>query len=199
MSKDQTSRRPRRSDAAANEARILAAALALLADGTDPSMAEVSAAAGVSRQTVYSHYPSRKALIAAVRSHLTAASSAALAGDLPAEPVAGLHAWLSRAWQLIDAYPALLNPVLFAAADDQGDVVVEHEPVIGGLRRVLAVADADRVLADDASPDWLVAAVIALGHAAGQEVAAGRLGAAEAGAAFRSGALRLCVAPQHLP
>lgn len=38
---------------------------------------------------------------------------------------------------------------------------------------------------------WYVAAIIALGHAAGQEVTAGRMTAAQAGAAFRESALRV--------
>ncbi len=64
---------------------------------------------------------------------------------------------------------------------------------MGGLRRLLTRAGEDDLLPDGSSPDWLVAAVIALGHAAGLEVAAGRMSATEAGAGFRSGALRLCL------
>jgi hypothetical protein len=45
---------------------------------------------------------------------------------------------------------------------------------------------------DKSSPEsWAIAAVIALGHAAGQEVAAGRMRRDEAGAAYRDGVMRL--------
>jgi hypothetical protein len=39
---------------------------------------------------------------------------------------------------------------------------------------------------------WYLAAIVGLGHAAGQEVIAGRMTAAEAGAAFRGSVLRVC-------
>jgi hypothetical protein len=39
--------------------------------------------------------------------------------------------------------------------------------------------------------DWLVAATIGLGHAAGQEASAGRMSVTAAGAAFRDSVLRI--------
>lgn len=186
--------RTQRSDAAANVERVRAAALDLLGGGADPSMAEVAARAGVSRQTVYSHFPTRQALYDALVDGLIEATARTMGTDLPPDPEAGLAAWLERAWGLVDAYPALLNPALFAhRSASASDVMEEHEPLVGGLRRVLEEASARGVLVAGASPDWLVAAVIALGHAAGQEVAARRMTADEAGEAFRSGALRLCL------
>jgi AcrR family transcriptional regulator len=187
--------RPRRSDATANVGRLQAAALDLLGRGSDPSMGEIAAAAGVSRQTAYSHFHSRQALCDALVAHVVAVAAEALDADLPADPVAGLESWLDRAWSLIDEYPALLNPALYAGSSRTSDteVMSEHEPVVGGLRRVLERAREHDLLPAGASPDWLVAAVIALGHAAGQEVTAGRMRATDAGAAFRSGALRLCL------
>ncbi|MQA05643.1 MAG: TetR family transcriptional regulator [Streptosporangiales bacterium] len=189
---EKTRRRTRRSDAEANVARIHAVTLDLLGRGRDPSMAEIAAAAGLSRQTLYSHYPGRPALYEALVAYLVAEVAGALDDELPADPAAGLEAWLIRAWQLIDDYPALLNPGLFAGVR-RTDVVAEHEPITGGLRRQLDNAAEHGVLAAGASPEWLVAAVIALGHAAGQEVAAGRMSSAAAGAAFRTGVLRLCL------
>lgn len=187
--------RTQRSDAAANVERVRAAALDLLGGGADPSMAEVAARAGVSRQTVYSHFPTRQALYDALVDGLVETTARTMGADLPPDPRAGLETWLERAWDLVDAYPALLNPALVAhrSATAGGDVMEEHEPLVGGLRRVLEEASTRGMLVADASPDWLIAAVIALGHAAGQEVAAHRMSADEAGEAFRSGALRLCL------
>lgn len=187
--------RPQRRDATANLGRLQAAALDLLGRGSDPSMGEIAAAAGVSRQTAYSHFPSRQALYDALVTHVVGAAAEALDADLPADPVAGLESWLDRAWGLIDEHPALLNPALFAGSSGTPDteVMSEHEPVLGGLRRVLERAREQDLLPAGASPDWLAAGVIALGHAAGQEVTAGRMRAPDAGAAFRSGALRLCL------
>jgi AcrR family transcriptional regulator len=56
----------RRADAERNIAAILDAAVELLGERPDSSMAEIAAAAGVARQTVYAHYDSREALLAAV-------------------------------------------------------------------------------------------------------------------------------------
>lgn len=196
MSEKPSRRRARRSDAEANTARIRDAALDLLARGDAPSIAQIAAAAGLSRQTVHGHFPNRATLFRALGDHLVAEAAARLdAEDLPMDPVAGLREWLTRAWQLIDRYPALLNPALFADPELSGDSLEEHEPVVGGLRQVLRAAADAGVLADDAATDWLVAAVIALGHAAGQEVAANRMSRTEGGAAFLDGALRLCLEP----
>jgi AcrR family transcriptional regulator len=191
------SRQPRskRSDGVANVERIRLAALDLLGRAADPTMAEIAAAAGLSRQTVYSHFPTRQSLYDDLVARLVDLTAEALGKELPAEPAAALRAWVDRAWQLVVAQPALLNPALFAGSSRStgDDVMAEHEPLVGRLRTVLAEAARLDQLAPGASPDWLVAAVIALGHAAGQEVAAGRLGVGQAGDAFRSGVLRLCL------
>lgn len=187
--------RAQRGDATANRARLQSAALDLLGRGSDPSMGEIAAAAKVSRQTAYSHFPSRQALYDDLITFLVTRTAEALDVSLPNDPVAGLEAWLERAWGLIDEHPALLNPALFAGSSRPADSdgMEAHEPIVGGLRRVLARAGEHDLLPAGSSPDWLVAAVIALGHAAGQEVSAGRMPAAEAGDAFRSGALRVCL------
>jgi AcrR family transcriptional regulator len=189
------SRRPQRSDATANVGRLIAAALDLLGRGADPSMGEIAAAAGLSRQTAYSHFSSRQALYDALVAHLVDAAAEALDAGLPAQPRAGLEVWLDRAWGLIHDHPALLNPAVFAGSSRRPDteVMAEHEPVTSGLRRVLERAREHDLLPAATSTGWLVAAVIALGHAAAQEVTAGRMPGDDAGAAFRSSALRLCL------
>jgi serine phosphatase RsbU (regulator of sigma subunit) len=60
-------RRRRRSDVALNRARIVEAARHLLADDPDATMSEIAAQAGVARGTAYRHFPTRDALIDAVR------------------------------------------------------------------------------------------------------------------------------------
>jgi AcrR family transcriptional regulator len=59
--------RPLRSDAAANRARVLAAAaIAVRRDGENVPMATIAADAGVGIGTLYRHYPTRPALLTAL-------------------------------------------------------------------------------------------------------------------------------------
>lgn len=154
-------------------------------------MDEIATAAGVSRQTVYSHYPSRDALLRAVTEHVTDAVARELGAlDLDSGNAAtALERWLDTSWGLLARYPVLLTPAVVADATDDRDV---HEPITGGLVRVLERGRRRREFDRTMSTAWYVAAIIALGHAAGQEVAAGRMTVAQAGTAFRESALRVC-------
>jgi hypothetical protein len=65
---------------------------------------------------------------------------------------------------------------------------------MGGLLRLIERGRRRREF-DRAMPTtWFLAAIIGLGHAAGQEVSAGRMTPATAGAAFRESVLRVCCA-----
>ena len=56
-----------RADAARNVHRIVEVAARLLGEDPHAGMAEVAAAAGISRATVYRHFTTREALIDAIR------------------------------------------------------------------------------------------------------------------------------------
>ena len=180
----------RRGDARRNLAGILDAAVELLGRGGDPSMVEVARAAGVTRQTVYAHFPSRSALFTAVLDHLTRATVETLADVDPREGTAleALDRWLLAAWKVVDRYPALLNPALVAAATGTED----HGPVVASLRPIPSRGRRSGEITRDLDVDWLVAAVVALAHLAGEQVATGQLGPIAAAGRFRTSALRLC-------
>jgi AcrR family transcriptional regulator len=190
--------RKKREDAQANAAGIVRAAAELLAAGADPSMADIAARAGVSRQTLYAHFDRRSDLFDLLVERLTLEVAAQLGGPpLPDEPRAGIAEWAARSWRVLEANPALLNPALFAHRDSGADGTA-HEPITGGLRQVLRAAAAAGLLAPGASVDWLVTAVLTIGHAAAGEFAAGRMTSAAAGTAFQDAAVRLCLSSAAL-
>lgn len=59
----------RRSDARANVTRIVETAAVLLAAEPDVSIGEIASRSGVGRSTLYRHFPTREALVAAARRH----------------------------------------------------------------------------------------------------------------------------------
>jgi AcrR family transcriptional regulator len=183
--------RRRRADAERSVAAILDAAIQVLGERPEASMEDVAVAAGVTRQTVYAHFASRSALLEAVVNHFAALTSEVVLGPELDElaPVDALSRFLEASWGLLERYPVLLHlggePVTPEADYDT------HQPILDRLvrlvRRGQRSGDFDREL----SAGWLAAATIALGHAAGEEVRAGRIPAALAGAAFHRSVLRL--------
>lgn len=184
-------RRRRRSDAERSAAAVLDAAVEVLGRHPDAKVEQVAAAAGVTRQTVYAHYPSRPLLVAAVIDHITAEAVAALdAADVDSGSVTeALLRWLDVTWRLFDRYPLLLHPS--ATAVNQADSERQHVVVSERLERLIRRGQATGEFDDTLSPAWLVSATIALGHAAGGEVAAGRMTTTQAPAALRHSILRL--------
>jgi TetR/AcrR family transcriptional regulator, mexCD-oprJ operon repressor len=67
-----------RADAARNVHRIVEVAARVLGQQPHAVMADVAVAAGVSRATVYRHFPTREALIAAIQAQAVEASEQAL-------------------------------------------------------------------------------------------------------------------------
>ena len=189
--------RRQRADARRSGAAILDAAVALLGRRPDASMDEIAAAAGVSRQTIYAHYASRDALLQAVTRHITAEVATGLAGlDLNhGSAIDALGRWIDASWALLARYPLLLTPALVAPEGD--DERERHEPIMDGLLHLIERGRRQRTF-DPAMPTaWYLAAIIGLGHAAGQEVTAGRMTSASAGKAFRESVLRVCRASHH--
>ncbi|HEY3685957.1 MAG TPA: helix-turn-helix domain-containing protein [Streptosporangiaceae bacterium] len=171
------------------------ASVVLLGRQPGASVDEIARAAGVSRQTIYAHYPSRDALLEAVTQHVSAEVTRELSGlDLDrGHAIDALGRWVDTGWALMTRYPVLLTSAIVAPEGD--DERERHEPVMGGLLRLIERGRRRREF-DPAMPaSWYLAAIIGLGHAAGDEVTAGRMTRAKAGAAFRESVLRVCRAP----
>jgi AcrR family transcriptional regulator len=151
--------------------------------------------ADVTRQTVYAHFPSRDALLAAVIETAAAEYHAALdAGGLDTAPPAdALARFLDIGWRLIRRYPLLLNPTATRIRPDSND---PHDLVPPRLERLIQRGQRTGDFDPSLHAAWLVAAVIGLQHAAAAEVADGRLTADDAAALCRESALRLCGAAE---
>ncbi len=182
-------RRRRRSDAERSAAAVLNAAVEVLGRHPDAKLEQVAATAGVTRQTVYAHYPSRPLLVAAVIGRITDEAVAALdAADISSDTATGaLRRWLDVTWRLFRRYPLLLHP----SAGDAADSAHQHAPVTERLGRLIRRGQEAGEFDDSLDPAWLITATVALGHAAGNEVAAGRMPAAQAPKALRHSILRL--------
>jgi AcrR family transcriptional regulator len=183
-------RRRRRADAERSIGAILDAAIEVLSERPAASMEEIAGAAGVARQTVYAHYPSREALLGAVVDRALAETVAAIDAAEPDEgsPVEALERLVSASWQTLERYPLLME--LRAPLTPEEEHAL-HGPILERLERLIGrgqrAGDFDRRLA----PAWLLAAFLGLAHAAAQEVAAGRLSAEEASSTLRTSVARV--------
>jgi AcrR family transcriptional regulator len=183
--------RQRRSDAQRSIDAIVSAAGTVLGERPDASMEEIAAAAGLTRQTVYAHFPSRDVLIAAVINAARAESLAAIdAARLDSvAPLDALRRFLDISWQLVDRCPLLLDlsltRTLGSGSDDPHRAVGAHLERI--IRRGQRSGDFDRAL----PADWLAAATLGLSHTAAEKVAIGRLTTKNAATMLLDSVLRL--------
>jgi AcrR family transcriptional regulator len=145
-----------RSDAAANRERILAAAtIAVRRDGERVPMAAIADKAGVGIGTLYRHYPTRPALLAALtlRSFqlvLEHARAAALS-DEPAP--AALEQFFERT---IAARNEFILPFHGGPVIDDEQVVALRADIRSLLEQVLARGRRDRTIRPDATPTDII-------------------------------------------
>ncbi|WP_203708893.1 TetR/AcrR family transcriptional regulator, partial [Asanoa iriomotensis] len=184
-----------RSDARRSRASILDAAVVLLNEEPDPSVEAIATAAGVTRQTVYAHFPSREALLAAVLDRVTDEAMAELdAVDLDAGTATEALLRLLDTSARITARHRLLfqraNAVPVTPREDDE----RHQPVTARLIKVIVRGQRAGEFDDQLPPDWLATLTIRMGHAAAEEADAGRMSPAAADAALRTSLLRLLAA-----
>jgi AcrR family transcriptional regulator len=177
---EQTTRK-RRADAERNVTAILDAAIEVLADRPDASVAAVARAAGVTRQTVYAHYPSAEALRAAVLERALAESIAAIDGaELDrGTPGAALARLIPRWWSNVGRHARVLGS-LAGPGGSAADLHEFHAPILERLIALIERGRRDGTFDAEVPAAWLASTFLALVHAAADEVAGGRMSAADA-------------------
>ena len=185
-------RQPQRADAQRSIARILDAAIDALGSDPEASMAAIARRAGVVRATIYVHFPTREALIAAVTERGLAEVSAAIESAEPArgEPAEALERVISAAWGALGRFHALVEINTRLA---HADLHALHAPVLGILVPLIERGQRDGAFRADVPATWHLATLLALIHAASGELSAGRIAADQVEPALRAsvlGALR---------
>ncbi|MGH3091039.1 MAG: TetR/AcrR family transcriptional regulator [Gaiellaceae bacterium] len=182
--------RQRRADAERSIAAILDAAIEVLSERSDASMEDIARVAGVARQTVYAHYASREALLRAVQDRAVAETVAAIdAAELDAgSPAEALDRLVTAGWRTLERYPLLMD--LRAPMSPEEEHAL-HGPILERLGRLVRRGQRAGVFDRRLPAAWLLAAFLGLSHAAGEEVAAGRMSAEEAAKALRRSIARV--------
>ena len=185
---------PRRADAKRNVAAILTAAAECLAKNPDTSMAEIAAAAGVGRMTLYGHFKTRADLLDAVLTRVIAAADETLgAVDVAGDPRDALARLVAASWLVVDR----LRHVLEAAQRElpAERVLQAHDRVLGRVQALIERGQAAGAFRADLPLPWLVSLAVNVMHAAAAEVTAGRLAAGQAPSVVAGTLLAALTAP----
>ena len=180
--------RNRRADARRNSSAILDAAVRLLDAQPDASLDAIASAAGVTRQTVYAHFPSREHLMG--RAVVQRITDEAVAAMDAADPDTGsateaLIRVLNAGAQTAGRYPVVIQQIASLPVSPHVDEE-RHAPVADRINRVIQRGQTSGEFDTGLPAGWLAAITIKLGHAAGEEVDAGRMTPAEAAEALRT-------------
>jgi AcrR family transcriptional regulator len=164
-----------RADARRNAQRVLDAAAELLAADPLVSLEQVAAHAGVSRTTLYHHFPSREALLDALTDRSVSEVSAALQSACPGEGPApeAMDRTLKAAWQVVGRYRGLVlvNPRRLG----RDELRRRLKPALEPARSLLIRGQRSREFDPELPPDWLLGLLTDLIHAASEQVSRGTM------------------------
>lgn len=168
------SQSPLRADAKRNVAAILAAATDCLAQNPDTSMAEIAAAAGVGRMTLYGHFKTRTDLLDAVLTRVVAEAHETLeAVDVTGDPRDAVARLVAASWLIVDRLRNILAAVQRELPAER--IRQAHDLVLGRIQSLIERGQATGEFRTDLPESWLVSLAMNVMHAAATEVSAGRL------------------------
>jgi AcrR family transcriptional regulator len=158
-----------------NVTAILDAAEDLLRSQGHANISAVAAQAGVSRVTVYAHFPTWEALLEAAVERAVRRTMAALQRVRPDDgpPVEALDRMVAAAWQHLASYQAMAAAVAEFLSPEA--VTRTHEAAHQTIGVLLERGQADGSFRTDLPARWLVTACIALVHACSGGVRAGQI------------------------
>ena len=147
-------------------------------------MADIARRAGVVRATLYVHFPTREALLAAVTHRALVEIAEAIDAAEPhrGDPAEALARVTASAWETLGRYHALV--AINVHGQGHEELRRRHGPVLAGLQPLIERGQADGVFRPDVPASWHLSILMALVHAASGELRAGRIGRVGAEAAL---------------
>jgi AcrR family transcriptional regulator len=179
----------RRNVAERNIAAILDATLAQVERDPKPSLAAIAKAAGVSRPTLYAHFPTREDLVeATLKRSLDEAQREIAAADIDDGPAAeALQRLITTGWRALARHLATARLALDVLPPER--LRQAHQAAFDPLRRLIARGQRTGEFRDDQPLEWMVTVLYALLHAAADDVTSGRLHGYSAANLIRGSAL----------
>jgi TetR/AcrR family transcriptional regulator, mexCD-oprJ operon repressor len=179
-----------------NIAAILDATLAQLEHDPRPTLAAIAKAAGVSRPTLYAHFPTREDLVEATLTRaLDAFQQEIGAAGIDHGPASqALQRLITAGWATLARQLAIARLALDVLPAER--LRQAHQAALGPFRRLITRGQQAGEFRDDQPAEWMVTVFYALVHAAADEVTSGRLDAQTA-ARLISGSTLGAFQPHH--
>lgn len=189
--------RPRRADAVRNIAAILEAAAECLSRDPDASIAEIAAAAGVGRITLYGHFKTRAELVDAVLIRTVEQADRLLeATDTTGDPPDALVRLTAASWQIVDQFRNLTVIAMRELPPER--MLAVHDRIMRRIESIIERGQRSGDFRTDLPTPWLVAVAVNLMHLAATETASGHISSDEV-PGLLSATLLAALSPQRSP
>lgn len=155
---------PARADAARNRKQLLEVATRVfMSSGTEPSLREIAREAGVGIATLYRHFPTREALVAAVYAdqvaRLTEGAQELLTALPPAE---ALRRWMDLFGDWIATKDGMLSTLLAMIESDEIAHTQTRLDLIAAIQHMLRAGQAAGELRTDVTAEDIAAHLIGI-------------------------------------